>query len=189
MEGMYNKLPHSVKIKNEKFIINTDFRIFVDFEYEMQEIDRNKAVNNVLKRFYPAFSVIVEKGYLEEAIDKFIWFYLCGKEEQQVYSSKKGSSKNIFSYKYDDLYIWGAFKVYCKVDLSNIKLHWWKFKALWLTIPDEAEFNKIKGYRSYTGDDKNLKELKEQYKLPITQKELNGQIRRKAIYDNLMKGG
>ena len=103
MMGMYSKLPHSVKINNEKFIINTDFRIFVDFEYEMQEIDRNKAVNNVLNRFYPAFSVIVEKGYLKKAIDKFLWFYLCGRKEEQTYSSKSGNKVNAFSYKYDDL--------------------------------------------------------------------------------------
>lgn len=189
MRGMYSKLPHSVTINNEKFIINTDFRIFVDFEYEMQEIDRNKAVNKVLNKFYPAFSVIVEKDYLKEAIDKFLWFYLCGREETETYSSKKGSGKNVFSYRYDDLYIWGTFHMYHKVDLTRDKIHWWKFKSMWLTLPDEAEFNKIKGYRAYTGKDKKLLDLKEQYKLPVTQREIEGQLRRKAIYENLMKGG
>ena len=32
LKGMYSKLPRSIKIKNERFIINADFRIFINFE-------------------------------------------------------------------------------------------------------------------------------------------------------------
>ena len=187
MRGMYNKLPHNVSINGEKFIINTDFRIFVDFEYEMQEIDRNKAVNKVLKRFYPAFSIIIEQNLLNEAIDKFLWFYQCGKEEvEEIKSNSKAKkAKNSYSYKYDDQYIWGAYKMYFNVDLTKDEIHWWKFKAMWMTIPQEAEFTKIKGYRSYTGKDKNLLELKDYYKLPLTESEKQDKIRREQIYEAL----
>lgn len=188
MRGMYDKLPHNVYINNEKFIINTDFRIFVDFEYEMQEIDRNKAVNNVLKRFYPAFSLILEKGYLDEAIDKFLWFYLCGRNEEETYQSKKGSKENIYSYRYDDLYIWGAYWLSYRVDLTKDNIHWWKFKAMWLSLPDEVEFNKIKGYRCYKGKDKDILELKERYKLPTSEMDKEDRKRRQAIYESLKKG-
>jgi len=187
MEGMYNKLPHSVRLNGEKFIINTDFRIFVDFEYEMQEIDQNIAINKVLKRFYPAFSLIIEQNLLTEAVEKFIWFYQCGKEEieSNKINLKTKKSENAFSYKHDDLYIWGAYNMYFKVDLTKDKIHWWKFKAMWKTIPQEAEFNKIKGYRSYDGKDKNLKELKEYYKLPLSKAEQQDKIRREQIYEAL----
>ncbi len=187
MKGMYNKLPHSVRLNGEKFIINTDFRIFVDFEYEMQEIDRNKAVNKVLKRFYPAFYIIVSKNLLKEAVDKFLWFYQCGKEELEEIKHNSSGKKTgmIYSYKWDDQYIWGAFKMYFNVDLTEDKVHWWKFKSMWNSIPSDSEFNKIKGYRSYTGKDKNLKELKEYYKLPLTQKEKQDKIRREQIYEAL----
>lgn len=187
MEGMYNKLPHSVELKGEKFIINTDFRIFVDFEYEMQEIDRYIAVNNVLIRFYPAFSVIKDKNLLEEAIDKFLWFYQCGKGElEEIKASSKGNkSENAFSYKWDDDLIWGAYNMYFHVDLTTDKIHWWKFKAMWKSIPDESEFNKIKGYRGYKGKDKNLLALKDYYKLPLTGREKQDKIRRKQIYEAL----
>lgn len=187
MKGMYNKLPHSVRLNGEKFIINTDFRIFVDFEYEMQEIDRNKAVNKVLKRFYPAFSLIINKNLLQEAVNKFIWFYQCGKEEVEEIKSKSKAKKvgNTFSYKYDDQYIWGAFKMYFNVDLTQDDIHWWKFKAMWMSIPCESEFTKIKGYRTYTGKDKDLLDLKEYYKLPLSVKEKTDRIRQEQIYEAL----
>lgn len=188
MRGMYNKLPHSVSLNGEKFIINTDFRIFVDFEYEMQEIDRNIAVNKVLKRFYPAFSIIKNKNLLSEAVNKFLWFYHCDKEEVEEIKKNANTKKvegSTFSYRYDDQYIWGAFKMYFNVDLTKDKIHWWKFKAMWNSIPSDSEFNKIKGYRSYTGKDKDLKQLKEYYKLPLSQKEKIDKIRREQIYEAL----
>ena len=74
---MYNKLPHSVEIGNRKITINTDYRLFVRFELEMQGNDTKKAIKNVLSAFYPAFSLITE-----EMVDKFIWFYKCGKTDE-----------------------------------------------------------------------------------------------------------
>lgn len=189
MRGMYSKLPHCVYLKNEKFIINTDFRIFIDFEEEMQGIDINSAINKALFRFYPAFSVIIEKNLLEEAIDKFIWFYKCGKDrtpESKNKSTIKNKRRNrIYSYKCDDLYIWGAFKQYFNVDLSKERLHWWKFRSMWLSIPSSSEYTKIKGYRAYDGDDKDILALQDYHKLPPTEFEIQDQIRRDKIYEAL----
>lgn len=187
MKGMYDKLPHFVIIKNERFYINTDYRIFIDFEQEMQEIETRDAIINVLSKFYPAFFVIMnDKELLQKAIEKFIWFYKCGKEESSKIDNK-GKSKPCkpFSYKYDDLYIWGAYKQYYNIDLTTAKIHWWKFKAMWLSLPDNAEFNKIKGYRTYTGNDKDLLELKNYYKLPPTEKEINDRMRLDNLYEQL----
>lgn len=186
LRGMYSKLPRSVTIKNERFIINTDFRIFITFEEEMtQGIDTKKATNKALMNFYPAFSLIVEKGLLNEAVDKFIWFYKCGKNEQpKSTSGKSGSKKEAYRYSYDDLLIWGTYKQ-LGYDLTTDYIHWWKFRAIWLTIPDNYEFSKIKGYRCYSGKDKDILELKEHYKLPPNEKEIKDQIRRNEIYEAL----
>lgn len=186
MSGMYNKLPHYVIIDDKKVIINTNYRIFIEFEQEMQGKDTKKAINKVLNRFYPAFFEL-KNLYLEEMVDKFIWFYKCGHLEEKN-SSNKGNNKNkrpIFDYKYDDLYIWGAFKMYFNVELDEIDLHWWKFKAMWNSIPESAEFSKIKGYRGYTGDDKQILELKQFYELPLTESELEDKLRRDKLYEAL----
>lgn len=186
MKGMYSKLPRSVKLKNERVTINTDFRIFIDFEQEMQGKDKRGAINKALSRFYPAFFDICQNNLLNEAVDKFIWFYKCGKTNEV---SKRGKnaikSSQIYSYSYDDLYIWGTFNQLYRVDLTRDYVHWWKFRAMWLTIPEKAIYSKIKGYRAYTGKDKDILELKEAYKLPPTEEEINDQIRRNKIYEAL----
>lgn len=186
MKGMYSRLPHFVTIKNERITINTDFRIFIDFEQEMQDDNQKKAIKKALRRFYPAFFVVCEKNLILEAVDKFLWFYRCGKSEEEI-NRKKGKvdSLQIYSYKYDDLYIWGTFYQLYKVDLTKDYIHWWKFRAMWLTIPNDTIYNKIKGYRSYTGKDKEILELKEAHKLPITEKEIADKIRRDKIYELL----
>lgn len=186
MKGMYNRLPQCVYLKNEKFIIRTDYRIFIEFEEKMQEQGDKEVIVKTLKSFYPAFFKIIEKDLLLEAVDKFLWFYRCGKSEKEMPS--KNSNKSVsraFSYKYDDLYIWGEFHRLHGVDLTKDYIHWWKFKSMWLTIPTNSQFNKIKGYRTYTGKDKNILELKEYYKLPLTKIELDDKIRRNKIYEAL----
>lgn len=185
LKGMYSKLPRSIKIRNERFIINTDFRIFINFEEEMtQGIDTKKAVNNALQSFYPAFYLIIQKGLINEAVDKFIWFYKCGKTDEVSKSGKGKAKKESFRYSCDDLYIWGTYKQ-LGYDLTKDYIHWWEFRAIWLTIPDNFEFSKIKGYRSYDGKDKDILELKEHYKLPPNEKEIQDQIRRNEIYEAL----
>lgn len=183
----YDKLPHFVYIKDEKFIINADYRTFIKFEEEMQGKDLNGAVMKALLNFYPAFNLIIEKDLLNEAVDKFIWFYSCGKEYINNPSKNSKSVKNsqIFSYKHDSYLIWSAFWMYGRIDISEGFLHWWKFKAIWETLPSECEFVKIKSYRAYDGKDKDMLELKEYYKLPPTEAEIKDKVRRDKIYEAL----
>ena len=186
MRGMYNKLPQYVYLKNEKFIINTDYRIFIEFEERMQEEGNKQVILDTLKSFYPAFFKIISKNLLRDAVDKFLWFYRCGKKDEEI--PKKASNKGdlrAFSYNHDDLYIWGEFHRSYGVDLTKDKIHWWKFKAMWLCLPNDCEFNKIKGYRTYKGKDKELLELKDIYKLPLTKAELEDKLRRDKIFDML----
>ena len=186
MRGMYNKLPQYVYLKSEKFIINTDYRIFIEFEERMQEEGNKQVILDTLKSFYPAFFKIISKNLLKEAVDKFLWFYRCGKKDEEI--PKKTSNKGdlrAFSYNHDDLYIWGEFHRSYGVDLTKDKIHWWKFKAMWLCLPNDCEFNKIKGYRTYKGKDKELLELKDIYKLPLTKAELEDKLRRDKIFDML----
>lgn len=186
MRGMYYKLPHYVYIKSEKYFINTDYRIFIEFEEKMQEKVDKEVIVDTLKAFYPAFFKIIKKKLLLEAINKFLWFYRCGKEDEEL-PQKTANKSNVraFSYKYDDLYIWGEFKRNYGVDISKNHIHWWRFKAMWLCLPNDCEFNKIKGYRCYTGTDKNLLELKSIYKLPLTQAEIEDKLRRDKLYEML----
>ena len=167
--NMFYKLPYFVKIKNKKYAIKTDFRIFAEYEEEMQdrnEENRKKAIAKVLSRFYPAFLEIVENNLLEEAVNQFMWFYECGRKNYHKVKSGKGTKREeIYSFNYDDEYIYSAFYEKYRIDLSRNYVHWWKFQAL-LKGLGECEFTKIKGYRAYTGKDKDMLEIKEYWTLP-----------------------
>jgi hypothetical protein len=186
--NMYNKLPYLVYLKNEKYFINTDYRIFIEFEEKMQGKNTKQVIYECLERFYPDFFRITKENLLNEAVDQFIWFYKCGKKD--IKTTKKGKSsgkKSIFSYSYDDQIIWGAYHSQFNIDLSSVQLHWWKFKSMWLSLSSECEFTKIRGYRAYTGKDKDLLELKELHKLPPNENEFEDKQRQKKIFDELNK--
>lgn len=184
--NMFNKLPHYVYINKEKYFINTDFRIFIDFEIEMQDRDKKSACLNALQKFYPVFLEIINSGLLSEAVDKFIWFYKCGKKDVEIkVSNKTNKNLRIYDYDFDSDLIWGAFYSQYRVDLSKAKIHWWKFRAMWNSLDSECQFSKVRSYRAYSGDDKDLLEKKELYKLPPTQFEIDEQKRHQKIFEQL----
>lgn len=183
---MFEKLPRFVYIKGKRYRVNADFRIFIKFEIECQDEEREDAYYEILANFYPDFFEILNKGLIKEAVKQFIWFYTCGKNEmkqKKSVSAKKNIGK-VYDYKIDADLIWGAF--YERgVDLTTDYVHWWKFKALFNTLPENCTFKKVVGYRCYDGDDKNMLELKKLYELPKSKMEISEDERKDKIFDKL----
>ena len=189
---MFNKLPYFVILQGKKYKINVDFRNMISFEKIVQDksLDKSKKIEYVLRHFYPAF--FYAQNYIEllrnpilykEACDKLIWFYKCAREDyHKISGSGKGNNREIYSYEYDDEYIYGAFLEQYRIDLLCDRVHWWKFKALLKSLKDDTEFVKIKSYRAYTGDDKNMIELRNYWELPLPVEE---QERLNRIYEAL----
>lgn len=177
---MFNKLPYFVILQGKKYKINVDFRNMISFENMIQDrnVSNSGKVEYALRHFYPAF--FCEENYIKllqdvnlynDACNKLIWFYKCGREDYRKSSKNNGKSKAVYSYEFDDEYIYGAFYEQYGIDLAYGKLHWWKFKALLKSLKDDTEFEKIKGYRAYSGKDKNMLELKEYWMLPTPTEE------------------
>lgn len=189
---MFNKLPYFVILKGKKYKINVDFRNMISFENKVQDksVSESEKIEYGLRHFYPAFfyvenyiKLLQNKQLYKEACEKLIWFYKCGRENyHKTEGSGKASKKQIYSYKYDDEYIYGAFYEQYNVDLAYDKIHWWKFKALLKSLKDNTEFVKIKGYRAYDGKDENMQNLKEYWELP---KPIEEQKRIEKIYELL----
>lgn len=155
--------------------IRSDFRESIKFELLMQDnkLDEQSKIIQALRLYYYDLSKIND---IKQAINEILWFYTCGKIEKQTSQKNKEEKeiKQIYSYEFDDEYIYSAFMEQYKIDLNSIKyLHWWKFKALMNSLNDNAQFVKIMGYRSIDlakikdKDMKvNYKKLKKQYSLP-----------------------
>lgn len=184
----YETLPRSVILGKKEYAVKTDYRIFINFEMQMATIDQKQAVNNALNQFYwGANDDIERRGLFIEAVNAFIWFYKCGQLEdyQEGRTIKKAKKvSQIFNYKYDAQLICGAYAI-LGYDLHEPYMHWWKFKELWNSFPEDCEFARIKSYRAYDGDDKDRIELREYYKLPPTMAEIKDSLRRKEIFNQL----
>lgn len=160
---------------NSGLKLRTDFRESIKFELLMQDtkLDEQTKVTQALKLYYYDVSKIQN---LKEAVEDMLWFYSCGRKQQKVDENKseEKNNKQIYSYEFDDEYIYSAFMEQYKIDLNSIKyLHWWKFKALLNSLNENTQFVKIMGYRSIDLSkikDKdmkaNYKKLKKQYALP-----------------------
>lgn len=158
------------------FKIRTDFRESIKFELLMQDnkIDEQTKIIQALRLYYYDISEITD---IKQAVNDILWFYACGKQKINVDNNKnenKDNIKQIYSYEFDDEYIYSAFMEQYKIDLNSIKyLHWWKFKALMNSLNENTQFVKIMGYRAIDLSkikDKdikvNYKKLKKQYALP-----------------------
>lgn len=185
-------LPETVDIDGIEYRINSDFRISILFELLMQDDELGKCQKLVqgLRLYYPEIPHNVTM-----AVDKMIWFYRCGKETGNGgHGSGSGRAKQIYSFEYDDDYIYAAFLEQYGIDLQDIEeLHWWKFRALFRGLSEDTEFVKIMGYRSVKITSKMSKEQREFYKkmqsihaLPITDAERKAD---ELLTEALLNGG
>lgn len=189
---MFDKLPYFVILQGRKYKINVDFRNMISFENKLQDkkVSKSGKIEYGLRHFYPIFlninnyqQLLTNPELYKEACNKLIWFYKCGRDDyHKTKRDGKMQNKQIYSYEFDDEYIYGAFYEQYGIDLAYDKVHWWKFKSLLKSLKDDTEFVKIKGYRAYNGDDKNMNELKKYWELPLAIEE---QQRLDRLYETL----
>ena len=147
--------------------IRTDFRESIKFELLMQDnkLDEQTKIMQALRLYYYDISKIKD---IKQAINDILWFYACGRKDVNVDKNKKEDAENnkqIYSYEFDDEYIYSAFMEQYKIDLNSIKyLHWWKFKALLNCLNENTQFVKIMGYRGMDLSKIKDKEEKARYK-------------------------
>lgn len=176
--NMFKKLPYFVILQGKKYKINVDFRIMINYEKIVMDkkMKKEDQIKKILQSFYPDFStdnayrlLLRNLDLYKQACDKLIWFYTCGGRidyHKKVEGISCNKPEEIYSYEYDDEYIWGAFwdRGY---DLTVDQIHWWKFKSLWNSMSENVTFEKIKSYRAYSGKDEQLNNLKEYWSLPV----------------------
>ena len=159
---LLNKLPQYTP---SGLKIRTDFRESIKFELLMQDnsINENEKIQLALNLYYDE---IID---VEQALKDIIWFYSCNLNNENVGNNKDnkntGNNKQIYSYEFDDRYIYSAFKEQYNIDLNSIRyLHWWKFKALLDNLNENTQFVKIMGYRAIDLSKIKDKEEKARYK-------------------------
>lgn len=154
--------------KSSGLEMRTDFRESVKFELLMQdaEISEEDKIMLTLNLYFYDPETISD---IERAIEDVLWFYRCGKPLKKSEGSKnediEEKQKRIYSYEFDDDYIYSAFMEQYGIDLNSIEyLHWWKFRALFNSLNEDTQFARIMGYRSTNLAKIKDKETKAMYK-------------------------
>lgn len=182
MNLLLDELPSKVKIGDIEIPINTDFRISINFgilidKYNLDdEEEKVKFYNESLKLYYPMWNVDFNNAtndlkeivnycakHVNEAIDKLLWFYRCGNEIKETTGEGNGK-KQVYSYEYDSDKIVAAFQDQYYKDLTEIKMHWWVFKAYFDSLKEDNEICKIISIRARNLNDIKDKDTKEHYR-------------------------
>lgn len=146
---LIDSLPDTVMVDGREFCINSDFRTSILFELMIVD----KSLTN-RQKLIQALTLYYEDNVpanADEAIRQILYFYSCGKEGKKNKGSnrRKGIASPIYSFEYDDGYIFSAFLDQYGIDLNEIEyLHWWKFKAMFDSLKSDNEIVKIMSYRA-----------------------------------------
>ena len=145
--------------------ITTDFRTGILFEEVLQDgqLDDLEKLRTALDLYFPG--TVFDGSVLDEAINQMIWFYRCGADPAETTEADATDSDKDppFSYEYDADYIYSAFMQAYGLDLARHPLHWWQFRALFRSLPEETQLVKIIGYRTMKIPAKASKEQRQHY--------------------------
>lgn len=144
-ESVYLADPDPPYLERE-YPISTDFRTGIAFTELMENIDlsEDEKAEQALMLYYGGIPANVEAAY-----EALIYFYLCGKEADDTATGDGQNRAPVFSYAQDAPYLFAAFEQQYEIDLTTVKLHWWRFRALFDGLSDKTELVKIMGYRAW----------------------------------------
>lgn len=154
MNMIIDTLPVSVEIGGVEYEINSNFRHSILFTQlvEDRNLDKEEKLMKALELYYP-----IIPHDINQAIDKVLWFYRCGKDIKQTKGKGKNQKKKIYSFEDDADLIFAAILSDYGVNLIHKEyLHWWEFKAMFRALKDDNELCKIMSYRA-----KDLSKIKD----------------------------
>lgn len=148
MNLLLNTLPTTAQISGRNYNINTDFRVWVQFEMLLKngKITEQELAQKAAQALLLVYPVLPED--IPEAIDYMMDFYRCGKPFKESGHPSLKRQSDVYSYDQDDGYIYAAFLEEYGIDLQRVEyLHWWQFKHLFNALRTDTQLMKIMGYR------------------------------------------
>lgn len=139
-------LPYNDRYGNA---IYTDFRNMLNLEAVFDEdMDDNIKMLFAIKLIYG--NELPENMTVAQAINELQWFYSCGKFGDAAAENREDKTQRIYDFQQDADYVLAAFLSAYNIDLTDerLKMHWWKFMALFVALPEDTQMSKRMYYRS-----------------------------------------
>lgn len=177
-----NNYPEYVKAKNNKYKINTDFRVAI----ECEGIATDESINDYERALAIIYKLFGDDGINNqedwvELLELGTIYLSCGKEVD-----KKSNDDPDMDFIQDYDFIEASFMSDYNIDLANTKMHWWKFFNLINGLSNSemgncCVLNRIRNLRNY--DTSKIKDLKELEKIKKMQKEVA--LKKRKMNNNL----
>lgn len=155
--------PEYVKVGDKKYKINTDFRTAI----ECDVIGRDNTIGDYERALAIIYKLFGDEGLDDadnhnELLRLAKKYLLCGNEMERPEEEPN------MSYEQDMDYIEASFMSDFRIDLSNSKMHWWKFNKLINGLSNSelgncCVLNRVRNLRDF--DIKQIKDPKEKRKI------------------------
>lgn len=147
MNVLYSEFPESVTVNGVEYPIVTDFRDWIKF-CDLTETDEVNGADKAL---------IMLDWYIEQVppdlkkailtLGEFLAAYPLYENNAGV--TKSNSPQKAYSFSQDAGDIFSAFLTCYGIDLSTVDyLHWWKFRTLFDSLPNDCEIKQKMYYRT-----------------------------------------
>ena len=138
--SLYKTPPETLTISGGEYQISTDFREWIRFQSILISSESMEEKAEKLTEFMRSQGLPLTK----DALDAAVSFY---SGESKEHSSGRSGSR-AFDFEQDSEYIFSAFLDSYGIDLTTENMHWWKFKALFKSLPEDCQMCKIMRYRT-----------------------------------------
>lgn len=159
-----NNYPKYVIIDNERYDIDTDFRTAI----ECNRIAEDETIGDYERALAIIYTLFGDKGidtplHYEKLLKVAKNYLSCGKKVEVNQDEKLD-----MDYIQDYDYIEASFMSDYHIDLSNEKMHWWKFNKLMNGLSNSelgncCVLNRVRNLRNF--DTKDIKDAKEKQKI------------------------
>lgn len=155
-------LPNVVYFDGKPFSIYTDFREWIKYSEIIKSPDATLGDIAFL------FKNEIPVGDFSPALFEFY-------ANPNITPTGEGSSEVLFDYIQDGEYIFSSFLQVYGIDLTEVDMHWHKFKALFISLPAECKMGQIMGDRGYKEDKRKYEEIAKERKRDwsLPQKEID----------------
>lgn len=157
MSILTETLPDHLVISGEKCRIRTDFKTWLKFS---EIISGNEPeTEKTLKVLTLVFFELPPN--LHDAFVAMAEFY--SREQKKGGKGGEGKNKAVFDFEFDADLIYAAFLQQYGIDLCDIDMHWWKFKALFNGLSEDTRLAQVMQYRGMDLSKIKDKEMRMQY--------------------------
>lgn len=139
--SLYTLPPETINVNGVEYPVETDFRAWVRFQGILLSEDKDEAKAEKICKLMAGMGLPVTKT----ALDAMLQFYAGASTENQT---KSGGNVQAYDFEKDSEYIFSAFLDSYGIDLTTEHLHWWRFKALFKSLPEDCQMCKIMMYRT-----------------------------------------